>query len=224
MDKITSTSEFAFSTTRWEGDALRNKGESYGYGRVSTKQQNLDRQLVQFAILPIKESNIFVDKENGSTFNRTNYKKLVKRLKPGDTLYIHSIYRLGRNYDEILEQWSVLTRIKKVYIVVLNMPILDTRLERDLMERFLCDVILHIQAFAAENDKNNIKVSQAEGIASAREKGVVFGRPRKSDIDGFEQRYEELKEQGLKNDEIAKEIGIGISTLYRYLRELNTKY
>ena len=137
MDKITSTSEFAFSTTRWEGDALRNKGESYGYGRVSTKQQNLDRQLVQFAILPIKKSNIFVDKENGSTFNRTNYKKLVKRLKPGDTLYIHSIYRLGRNYDEILEQWSVLTRIKKVYIVVLNMPILDTRLERDLMERFL---------------------------------------------------------------------------------------
>ena len=113
---------------------------------------------------------------------------------------------------------------KKVNIVVLNMPILDTRLERDLMERFLCDVILHIQAFAAENDKNNIKVSQAEGIASAREKGVVFGRPRKSDIDGFRQRYEELKEQGLKNDEIAKEIGIGISTLYRYLRELNTKY
>ena len=86
MDKITSTSEFAFSTTRWEGDALRNKGESYGYGRVSTKQQNLDRQLVQFAILPIKESNIFVDKENGSTFNRTNYKKLVKRLKPGDKI------------------------------------------------------------------------------------------------------------------------------------------
>ena len=83
MDKITSTSEFAFSTTRWEGDALRNKGESYGYGRVSTKQQNLDRQLVQFAILPIKKSNIFVDKENGSTFNRTNYKKLVKKLKPG---------------------------------------------------------------------------------------------------------------------------------------------
>ena len=111
-----------------------------------------------------KKSNIFVDKENGSTFNRTNYKKLVKRLKPGDTLYIHSIYRLGRNYDEILEQWSVLTRIKKVYIVVLNMPILDTRLERDLMERFLCDVILHIQAFARKMIKIILRCHRQRGL------------------------------------------------------------
>ena len=212
-------SEFTFTTGRWEGDAYRNKGTSYGYGRVSTKEQKLDRQIEQFLILPIKEENIYVDKENGSNFNRKYYKKLLKKLKPYDTLYIHSIQRLGRSYDEILEQWHILTRVKKVYMVVLNMPILDTRQDKDVHMRFLSNVILNIQAFAAENDKKNIKVSQAEGIATAKKNGVVFGRPRKKSIQDFMDSYTEMHNDGMSNSAIAERMGISSSTLYRYIKD-----
>ena len=151
----------------------------YGYVRVSTKDQNEDRQLEAMKQLEILEKNIYVEKISGKDFNRPVYQKLVKKLRADDLLYIKSIDRLGRNYEEILEQWRILTKEKKVDIVVLDMSLLDTRRGKDLMGTFLSDIVLQVLSFVAENERSNIKQRQAEGIAVAKAKGVRFGRPPK---------------------------------------------
>ena len=151
----------------------------YGYVRVSTRNQNEDRQLNAMQELNIPEKNIYIDKISGKDFNRPMYKQMIKKMKKDDLLYIKSIDRLGRNYEEILEQWRVLTKEKKIDIVVIDMPLLDTRRGKDLMGMFLSDIVLQILSFVAENERSNIKQRQAEGIAVARAKGVRFGRPPK---------------------------------------------
>ena len=142
-------------------------GSTYGYVRVSTQEQNEARQMDAMRELSIPEKNIFMDKLSGKDFNRPQYKRLVRRCKPDDLLYIKSIDRLGRNYEEILEQWRILTKEKRVDIVVLDMPMLDTRRGKDLMGTFLSDIVLQVLSFVAENERTSIRARQAEGIAAA---------------------------------------------------------
>lgn len=149
----------------------------YGYARVSSKDQNEERQLMALKELNIKENMIFVDKQSGKDFNRPQYKRLLKNLKQGDLLYIKSIDRLGRNYEEIIEQWRILTKERGIDIVVLDMRLLDTRRGKDLMGTFLSDIVLQVLSFVAENERKNIKSRQKEGIQAAKARGVKFGRP-----------------------------------------------
>ena len=150
---------------------------TYGYIRVSTREQNEGRQVVAMQELSIPEENVFLDKQSGKDFRRPQYQRLVKKLKPDDLLYIKSIDRLGRNYGEILEQWRMLTKEKRIDIVVLDMPLLDTRRGKDLMGTFLSDIVLQVLSFVAENERTAIRQRQAEGIAAAKARGVRFGRP-----------------------------------------------
>lgn len=165
----------------------------YGYVRVSAVDQNIARQLK--ALKEIPKKNIYTDKQSGKDFDRPKYKSLVEKLKKGDTLFIQSIDRLGRNYDEIIKQWQYLTKEKEIDIVVIDMPLLDTRKGKDLMGTFLSDIVLQILSFVAENERRNIKQRQAEGIALAKEKGVKFGRSEKTLPDGFNDMCE-LWQQG----------------------------
>ena len=151
---------------------------TYAYIRVSTKEQNLDRQWEAIKGLDVDE--VFSDKQSGKDFDRPEYQKMLEKLKKDDLLYIKSIDRLGRNYDEILEQWRILTKEKGIDIVVLDMPLLDTRRGKDLLGTFLSDIVLQVLSFVAENERVNIKQRQMEGIAAARAKGVKFGRPEKN--------------------------------------------
>ena len=160
-------------------------GNCYGYIRVSTREQNEDRQLIALRKLSISEKNIFLDKMSGKDFDRPQYRKLVRKLKKDDLLYIKSIDRLGRNYTEILEQWRILTKEKGIDIVVLDMPLLDTRRGKDLMGTFLSDIVLQVLSFVAENERTTIRQRQAEGIAAAKARGVRFGRPPKALPENF---------------------------------------
>lgn len=154
-------------------------GNLYGYIRVSTREQNEDRQILALKELSIPEKNLFIDKQSGKDFERPQYRKMVRKLKKDDLLYIKSIDRLGRNYSEILEQWRILTKEKGIDIVVLDMPLLDTRRGKDLMGTFLSDIVLQVLSFVAENERSNIRQRQAEGIAAAKARGVRFGRPQR---------------------------------------------
>lgn len=194
----------------------------YGYIRVSTKEQNEDRQLVAMQLLNIPEKNIFIDKLSGKNFNRPMYQKMIKKLKKDDLLYIKSIDRLGRNYEEILEQWRVLTKEKKVDVVVLDMPLLDTRKGKDLMGTFLSDVVLQVLSFVAENERSNIKQRQAEGIAIAKEKGVKFGRPPKPLPENFHKIYQKWKSGKITGVLAAKACNMPIST-FLYKAEIYEK-
>ena len=149
----------------------------YSYIRVSSKDQNEARQLIAMQELAVPRDHIYVDKQSGKNFERPQYQQLVKTLKKNDLLYIKSIDRLGRNYEEILDQWRILTKEKAVDIVVLDMPLLDTRIGKDLMGTFLSDIVLQVLSFVAENERTNIRQRQAEGIAAAKARGVKFGRP-----------------------------------------------
>ena len=149
----------------------------YGYVRVSTKDQNEDRQMIAMLEFPVPEKNIIVEKQSGKDFNRPRYRRLIRKMKKGDLLVIKSIDRLGRNYMEIQEQWRILTREKKIDICVLDMPLLDTRSGKDLMGTFIADLVLQILSFVAQNERENIRRRQAEGIAAAQARGVRFGRP-----------------------------------------------
>ena len=151
-------------------------GNCYGYARVSTKEQKEDRQILAISKMHVPRSSIYVDKESGKDFERTNYKKLVRKLRKDDVLYIKSIDRLGRNYEDIIEQWKVITKEKKADIVVIDMPILDTRRGKDLMGTFLSDIVLALLSYISENERHNIRKRQAEGIAIAKAKGVSFTR------------------------------------------------
>ena len=162
---------------------------NYGYVRVSTKDQNEDRQYIALRELCIPEENIFMDKQSGKDFVRPQYRRLVRRLKKDDLLYVKSIDRLGRNYTEILEQWRILTKEMGADIVVLDMPLLDTRRGKDLMGTFLSDIVLQVLSFVAENERSNIRQRQAEGIAAAKARGVRFGRPPLPLPENFQEVY-----------------------------------
>ncbi len=184
----------------------------YGYIRVSTREQNEDRQLIALREMSVPEKNIFMDKQSGKDFNRPQYKKLAKKLKPGDLLYIKSIDRLGRNYEEIQNQWRVLTKDKGIDIVVLDMPLLDTRRGKDLMGTFLSDIVLQVLSFVAENERSNIRQRQAEGIAAAKAKGIRFGRPPLPLPENFHENYQRWKSGEITCTTAAKACGLPLST------------
>ena len=187
----------------------------YSYIRVSTKDQNEDRQLPAMAELHIPRKNIFIDKQSGKDFNRPQYKKLLRKLKKDDLLFIKSIDRLGRNYAEILEQWRILTKEKKIDIVVLNMPLLDTRRGKDLMGTFLSDIVLQVLSFVAENERSSIRQRQAEGIAAAKARGVRFGRPPKPLPSNFQYFYYQWKHGMITGAAAARSCEMPLST-FRY--------
>jgi len=195
---------------------------TYGYIRVSTREQNEDRQLIALREMSIPEQNIFMDKQSGKDFNRPQYKKLVKKLKPDDLLYVKSIDRLGRNYEEIQNQWRILTKEKKIDIVVLDMPLLDTRRGKDLMGTFLSDIVLQVLSFVAENERTNIRQRQAEGIAAAKARGVRFGRPPRPLPENYHSAYQRWKAGAITGTAAAKECGMPLST-FRYRAEIYEK-
>lgn len=196
--------------------------EIYGYVRVSTRDQNEDRQLIALRELQVPIKNIFIDKQSGKDFDRPRYKKLLRRMKKDDLLYIKSIDRLGRNYNEIQEQWRILTKDKGVDIVVLDMPLLDTRRGKDLMGTFLSDIVLQVLSFVAENERINIRQRQAEGIAAAKAKGVRFGRVPKPLPENFHAVYQRWKRGEITGTAAAKECGMPLST-FRYRAEIYEK-
>lgn len=186
----------------------------YGYVRVSTKEQNEDRQMIAMGEMGIEKRNIYIDKQSGKDFDRPKYIQLLKKLKKDDILYIKSIDRLGRNYEEILEQWRVLTKEKKIDIVVLDMPLLDTRRGKDLMGTFLSDIVLQVLSFVAENERKNIKQRQKEGIEAAKLRGVRFGRPLRPLPDNFGQVYNKWISGEIIGKEAAKLCDMPLTTFY----------
>lgn len=194
----------------------------YGYIRVSSYDQNEERQRLAMKEMGVCDRNVFSDKRSGKDFDREQYKNLLGRIKKGDLLYIKSIDRLGRDYREILKQWSVLTKEKGVDIVVLDMPLLDTRRGKDLMGTFLSDIVLQVLSFVAENERINIRQRQAEGIAAAKLRGVRFGRPPKILPDNFNDVCERWKKGEITGTAAAKECGMPLST-FRYKARYNSK-
>jgi len=192
---------------------------SYGYIRVSTREQNEDRQLIALHEVGLQDKNIYMDKQSGKDFNRPQYKKLLRKIKKNDLLYIKSIDRLGRDYEEILEQWRILTKEKAIDIVVIDMPLLDTRRGKDLMGTFLSDIVLQVLSFVAENERTNIRQRQAEGISAARERGVKFGRPSSPLPENFYDIYRAWREKKLSLKEAANECNMPIGTFYGKARK-----
>lgn len=194
----------------------------YGYIRVSSRDQNEDRQLIALRSVGIPPENLFLDKQSGKDFNRPQYKKLLRKLKRDDLLYIKSIDRLGRNYEEIQQQWRILTKEKGVDIVVLDMPLLDTRRGKDLIGTFLSDIVLQVLSFVAENERVNIRQRQAEGIAAAKAKGIRFGRTPSPLPENFHAVYQRWKKGTITGTAAAKECGMPLST-FRYRAEIYEK-
>ena len=191
----------------------------YGCVRVSSQEQNEDRQLIAMAEAGVARGNIFIDKQSGKDFERPNYKKLIKRLRPGDTLIRGSIDRLGRNYEEIQNQWRIITKEKKVDIVVIDMPLLDTRRDKNLLGTFISDLVLQLLSFISENERTTICQRQAEGIAAAKKRGVRFGRPTKEAPPNFDELIAKWQKKEMPLDEIFRQYGMSESTFYRRLRE-----
>ncbi|HIU43700.1 MAG TPA: recombinase family protein [Candidatus Ventrousia excrementavium] len=194
-------------------------GQTYGYIRVSSKDQNEDRQRVALAEKEIPPKNLYVDKQSGKDFKRPQYQKLLRRLRAGDLLYVLSIDRLGRNYEEIQQQWRVLTKDIGIDICVLDMPLLDTRQGKDLMGTFIADLVLQILSFVAQSERENIRKRQAEGIAAAKARGVVFGRPAKAAPDDFAEIVGAWESGRQTFQDALERCGMSESTFYRRLRE-----
>ena len=186
----------------------------FGYVRVSTKDQNVDRQITAMREVGVEMNNLYIDRQSGKDFDRQLYIQLVKRLKKGDLLYVKSIDRLGRNYFEIQEQWRMLTKGKGVDIVVLDMPLLDTRRGKDLMGTFLSDIVLQVLSFVAESERRSIKERQAEGIAAAKSRGVKFGRPEIVRTDAFYEALEMWLNHRASITQAAKHCSMKRSTFY----------
>ena len=193
--------------------------KKYGYIRVSAKDQNEERQLIAMKELDVNLDRIFMDKQSGKDFQRPQYKKMVRELRKNDLLYVKSIDRLGRNYSEILEQWRILTKERGVDIVVLEMPLLDTRRGKDLMGTFLSDIVLQVLSFVAENERSNIKQRQAEGIAAAKARGVQFGRPKIEMPDNFMQLVSQWENKKIRLSYVLEVCQISKATFYRRLNQ-----
>lgn len=190
------------------------KDQIYGYARVSTQEQNEARQLAALREFGIKDENIIMEKVSGKDFSRPRYRRLVKRLRPGDVLVVKSIDRLGRNYEEILEQWRVLTKEKKISIVVLDMPLLDTRQGRDLTGTLIADIVLQLLSYVAQTERENIRQRQAEGIAAAKARGVRFGPPPQTLPDGFEELRQAWRDKKISLRAAAAACGLPKSTFH----------
>ncbi|MCI9576822.1 MAG: recombinase family protein [Clostridiales bacterium] len=194
------------------------EGKIYGYVRVSTKEQNEDRQLIALREFPVSESNIYMDKLSGKDFNRPQYQKLLRKLRPGNILVLKSIDRLGRNYEEILLQWRVITKEKQADVVVLDMPLLDTRKSgNDLTGTFVADLVLQILSYVAQTERENIHQRQKEGIAAAKLRGVQFGRPRKPVPEQFWQLKEDWENKKITSREAARQLSIAQDTFLRWV-------
>lgn len=193
----------------------------FGYVRVSSQEQNEDRQLISMEQAGVPNNNIYIDKRSGKDFNRPNYKRLMKKLHSGDTLFIKSIDRLGRNYEEILNQWRIITKEKSVDVVVIDMPLLDTRHEKNLLGTFISDIVLQLLSYVSETERTNIKQRQAEGIAAAKKRGVKFGRPIKEMPPNFGELITQWEKKELTMQEILKTYDMSESTFYRRMREYN---
>lgn len=193
--------------------------ENYGYVRVSSRDQNEDRQMIALGAVNVPTENIFMDKQSGKDFERPQYKCLMGHLGENDLLYIKSIDRLGRNYEEIIEQWRIITKVKKADIVVLDMPLLDTRTGKDLMGTFLADIVLQVLSFVAENERGNIKQRQSEGIAAAKARGVKFGRPETVVPEDFEEIVRKWEKGYLTFPQTLEKCGMREATFYRRLRD-----
>lgn len=192
----------------------------YGYVRVSSKDQNEERQLIALKNAGVRETDIFVDKISGKDFNRPSYIRMLKKLKENDVLYVLSIDRLGRNYEDILEQWRLLTKKKKIDIVVLDMPLLDTRIGKDLIGTFISDLVLQILSFVAETERKNIKERQKAGIEAAKSRGVKFGRPEYKLPENFEEVASTCKSSELTYAEGAKMCNMPLTTFYTKIKSL----
>lgn len=192
---------------------------TYGYIRVSSTDQNEDRQLIAMRDASVPNRNIYIDKLSGKDFNRPMYQRMIRRLRKDDLVYIKSIDRLGRNYKDVVEQWQYLTRVKQVDIVVLEMPLLDTRRGKDLMGTFLSDIVLQVLSFVAENERSNIKRRQKEGIEAAKARGVKFGRPPAIIPDNFTEIYEKWQKKELLAIQAAAMCGFFRNTFYKKARE-----
>lgn len=186
----------------------------YGYMRVSSKEQNEDRQRVALTEIGVPVKNIYMDKQSGKDFERTQYKRMLRKLDENSVLYIKSIDRLGRNYEELNEQWRIITKEKKADIVVIDMPLLDTRREKNLLGTFISDIVLALLSYVAENERANIKQRQAEGIAAAKSRGVRFGRPSIPLPDNFEQIRDDWRKGLISMNEAAALCGICPKTFY----------
>lgn len=192
---------------------------NYGYARVSTFAQNLDRQLEALAKSGLDNKYIYTDKESGKDFNRTNYIKMCRKLKSGDVLFIKSIDRLGRNYNMILNEWRVLTKEKGIDIVVIDMPLLDTRIEgKNLVGKFIADLVLQVLSFVAENERENTRQRQAEGIRLAKLKGIKFGRPPLEIPNNFKQIIASYRSGEISVVEAINKSGLTRGTFYRKLK------
>ena len=192
----------------------------YGYVRVSTKEQNEDRQLIALEQYKISKNNIFVDKQSGRDFKRKNYKKLLRKLRKNDVIVIKSIDRLGRNYSEIQEQWQFITKEKKADIIVIDMPILDTTNFKDTLGTLISDIVLQVLSFVAENECKNIKQRQAEGIAAAKARGVKFGRPTVYNPEDYRDIFEKRKNKEISQKEAVRIMGVSEMTYYKIMHAL----
>lgn len=196
----------------------------YGYVRVSSKEQNEERQLIAMREQGISDSRIYVDKQSGKDFERPMYKQLMRKLKKDDVLFVHSIDRLGRNYREIIEQWTFITSEKQVNIVVLDMPLLDTRAKtNDLTGVFISNLVLQILSYVAQKERENIRKRQAEGIAAARARGVTFGRKPTNPPDNFDSVAADFAKRYITADQAAERLGVSKSLLYKWVNERGIK-
>lgn len=196
---------------------------TYGYIRVSTREQNIERQMLSLLDEEVNKQNIYIDKQSGKDFQRPAYSKMMRRVHERDLIVVKSIDRLGRNYQEIMEQWRVITKEKKADIRILDMPLLDTTKTKDLMGTFISDVVLQLLSFVAENERDNIRRRQAEGIAAAKAKGVQFGRPVIPLPENFPELYKEWDTDHISLEEFARRCNMGRSTIYKHIEKYRTQ-
>lgn len=208
-----------FPTCMCETDAPKIMGKIYGYVRVSTKDQNEDRQLIAMKEKEVPLKNIYMDKLSGKDFNRPAYQTLIKKLKKGDCMILKSIDRLGRNYKDVMEQWRIITKEIGADIIIIDMPLLDTTNCKDLLGTFISDIVLQLLSFVAENERENIRRRQAEGIAAAKLRGVRFGNKPLPLPENFPQLYTQWKQKQLGFNEFASSCNMAISTLYKKIAE-----
>lgn len=192
----------------------------YGYVRVSSTDQNEDRQMIALHQVGVEDKHIFMDKQSGKDFDRPQYKKMVKKMRHGDLLYVLSIDRLGRNYDEIQQQWRILTKEIGIDVCVIDMPLLDTRRSKDLLGTFVADLVLQVLSFAAHNERDNIRKRQAEGIAAAKARGVHMGRPVINAPPDFDKIVKAWEKKEITMEEAMKRCRMSETTFYRRRREM----
>lgn len=194
----------------------------YGYVRVSTAQQHIDRQIDALLEMGLDKNSIYIDYESGKDFNRKNYKKLIRKLKKDDLLIIKSIDRLGRDYNMIIEEWRLITKEKEANIMVIDMPLLDTRIEgKNLVGKFISDIVLQVLSFVAQNERETMRIRQAEGIKTAKARGVKFGRPRITLPSNYETIARQYLNKVITNKKACEILGMTRGSFFRYLKELN---